>query len=59
MKTATVEHNVTDQGNGAAYCGGCGIHLTSDPLQVPTVCPKCGAVFTYSRYYSQSGRSDF
>lgn len=54
-----VQHVVTDQGNGGAYCSGCLCTLGSDPSKIPDVCPKCHKAFTGSDIYVSSGGSDF
>lgn len=60
-KTATIEHLVTDMGNGAAFCSACDYNLNGgNPTKVlPSSCPKCGAKFTSHSTYVNQGGSDY
>lgn len=57
---AIVEHVVTDQGNGGAYCGKCGEWLTSNPFKIPDQCPRCKRKLVNSgSTWINTGGSDF
>ena len=58
--TATIEHIVTDMGNGGAYCGNCERRLASDPREIPRVCPNCKAILVEANHvFISPGGSDF
>ena len=56
---AIIQHVVTDQGNGGAYCGTCQTDLGSSPMNIPNTCPVCLEKFTDSSMYINGGGSDF
>ena len=60
-RVAFVEHIVTDQGNGSAYCGNCDTYLGSNPLQLPKTCFKCGYALVEGEghVFVNRGGSDF
>lgn len=59
-KVAIIDHIVTDQGNGAAFCGECKKKLTENPCEHFDVCPHCGAEFVGHFLHSYNfGGSDF
>lgn len=57
--TATIEHHVTDQGNGGANCGNCGNYLGSDPFKIPSICPTCQYTLIEGSIHIPVGGSDF
>ena len=57
-RTAMVEHDITDLGNGSAFCGYCGYHLGSDALNLPKECPDCRSILIGSTTHTNSGGSD-
>ena len=58
-KVEEIIHIVTDQGNGAAICGGCNALLGEDPLVTHERCDGCGATLVGSTFYVNRGGSDF
>jgi hypothetical protein len=61
-KIARREHNVTDQGNGGAYCSECHHDLTQYyPCTNPTPnpCPGCGLRWVEGGLHINYGGSDF
>jgi hypothetical protein len=61
MKTAYIQHVVTDQGNGGAFCSSCIANLDHYNFKFPDDCPKCGAHFVAEYLPSpySFGGSDF
>jgi hypothetical protein len=59
LKTARIEHIVTDQGNGGAFCNECNNILGFDVLTLPDTCPNCGAILVEGGTYISTGGSDF
>lgn len=69
-KTATIEHLVTDMGNGGANCSNCNHDITSyldecleetlrTKKMAARICPNCQCIFTESNIWISPGGSDF
>lgn len=57
---AIIEHIVTDMGNGAAFCGNCNQILAHSALDIPEICPNCGATLVEAGHmFISPGGSDF
>jgi hypothetical protein len=50
---------VTDQGNGATYCGQCGENFDKHGVLCPKECPKCRRKVVDSNVWINQGGSDF
>lgn len=56
---ASIDHVVTDQGTGGAWCSACDEYLGSDPFDLPDICPGCHRRLSRDgNTYINSGGSD-